>query len=191
MEHKIATIESNDELMHFGVKGMKWGVRRSVKKANKYLNKSAKYFAKQEETGGKNSKKDDKYYNKALKYKDKAYTQANNAYELGRQIKFKNAKKAYNQKDKLVDKYVKDAKRNTGVDWNKSKQYSKKFDLANERLQKRTEEYLSTLKKNEVKSLLKKDVEHGYHYVNARIFDPSINYEKDVRVSDEFANRYK
>ena len=39
--------------MHYGVPGMKWGVRRSVKKANKYLNKSAKYFAKQEEAGGK------------------------------------------------------------------------------------------------------------------------------------------
>lgn len=50
-------IKKKDELMHYGVPGMKWGVRRSVKKANKYLNKSAKYFAKQEEAGGKNLRK--------------------------------------------------------------------------------------------------------------------------------------
>lgn len=191
MEYTIKKKASDDELVHYGVPGMKWGVRRSVKKANKYLNRSANYFAKQEQAGGKNNKKDDKYYNRGLKYKDKAYAQANRAYELGRKIKFTNAKKEYDRKDKLVDKYVKDASRDTGVDWNKAKRYKKKLDSANERLTKRTEEYLSSLKDVEVKSLLKKDIERGYHYISSRIFDPYSTYERDVRVSDEFANKYK
>ena len=34
------------ELYHYGVKGQKWGVRRAVKKANKYLNNVEKYQGK-------------------------------------------------------------------------------------------------------------------------------------------------
>ena len=34
------------ELYHHGVKGQKWGVRRAVKKANKYLNNVEKYQGK-------------------------------------------------------------------------------------------------------------------------------------------------
>ena len=167
------------------------GCEESCQKANKYLDKSENILQKQYQVGGKDFKKDDKYYRKALQYKDKAYSQANRAYELGHKIKYTNAKKEYDRKDKLTTKYVKDASRTTGVDWHKAKKYAKKIDITNERLTKRTEEYLSTLKKDEVKSLLKKDIEHGYNYVNARIFDPYITYENDVRVSDEFANRYK
>lgn len=36
----------DNELYHYGVLGMKWGVRRAVKKANKYLNNVEKYQGK-------------------------------------------------------------------------------------------------------------------------------------------------
>ena len=128
---------------------------------------------------------------KAIKYYDKSYDQVKRVNELGRKVKFEKAKQAYKQNDRLVAKYVKNTARDTGINWDKAKKYGKKLESSNERLTKRTEEYLSTLKKNKVKSLLKKDVEHGYRYVDARLFEPNLTYEKDVRVSDDFAKRYE
>lgn len=48
MEHKITTIESNDELMHFGVKGTKWGVRRYQSKDGSLTNTGKKRYSEQE-----------------------------------------------------------------------------------------------------------------------------------------------
>lgn len=189
MEYMITRMNS-DELYHHGIKGQRWGIRRyqnadgSLTSAGRQKLRNWKHKQYQ--------KSDKRYHVESWKKRaDKAYAQANRAYELGRKIKFTNAKKEYDRKDKLVDKYVKDASRDTGVDWNKAKRYKKKLDSANERLTKRTEEYLSSLKDVEVKSLLKKDIERGYHYISSRIFDPYSTYERDVRVSDEFANKYK
>ena len=127
---------NENELKHYGVKGMKWGVRRSRSQS--------------------------KTYNEA--------------------------KKEYDRNKDLVRNYTKESKRVKSPSRNK---YYKSLVESNSALTKKTEDYLKSLDKTKTKSLIKRDEEHGRHYVDAQIFDPGIKYDSFVYVSDEFARRYK
>lgn len=182
--------------MHYGVPGMKWGVRKAQSETNGRTIRSAYKIARNDGIRARKAARDSGKLNGigAVRKGNKIQrevTMESLKNQKRRKIKFEKAKQAYKQNDRLTAKYVKDVARDTGVDWNKAEKYGKKFDSSNERLTKRTEEYLSTFKKNEVRSLLKKDIEHGYHYVDARLFEPNLTYEKDVRVSNAFAKRYE
>lgn len=61
--------QRNNELMHYGVMGMKWGVRRANKNASKAASSTAK--AKQYRTEG-NTKEATKYSKKAQKYNNRS-----------------------------------------------------------------------------------------------------------------------
>lgn len=76
MDYKNVYYE--DELCHYGVKGMKWGVRRSYgnkaktaaylkKTSNKYEKKAAKFTKKAEKATAKGNRDQAKYYNQVAK----------------------------------------------------------------------------------------------------------------------------
>ena len=102
---------------------------------------------------------------------------------------YASAQKEYKHNKKLLKKYVK-FNRITG-DMPIKNPYLDRLDKSDEALTKKTEKFLDTLGHKTVKSLIKRDVEHGYYYVDAKLFDKKLNYESDVRVSDEYAKRYK
>ena len=77
---------NDNELYHYGVKGMKWGIRRAQKRGQNYLVKSAKSYA-----ANKNSK-GDKYLSKAA---DQAYKMDKLEKRLQKAINLKYNKQDY------------------------------------------------------------------------------------------------
>ncbi len=81
----------NNELYHTGVKGMKWGVRRALKKAKPLSVKKANKMGTPELAGKRvlATKKEKKYvevYNKALVTKSKKLNKAINKYSSSQKI---------------------------------------------------------------------------------------------------------
>ena len=147
----------NDELMHYGVLGMKWGIKhnptkayhKALNKSNKLKKKSDKYILKSDKTGFK-----------AAKYKRKAFKK--------RTGWFPNNEKAYKYESKQLKYEVKS---------NKLKYKSEKAKQKREKWLKRVHEEFSDYK---VTRIPKESVRVGLHYVDAYEVTPLSEVKKKV-----------
>lgn len=120
-------------------------------------------------------------------YADKMYYKQSDAQRIQAEA-HKSVSQELKRNDDLMKKYVNSSKI---VDNPAKNPYYKSLYKSNEKLTKKTEEYLNTLEPSITKSLIERDNEHGNYYVNRKVFDPSITYEDYVSITDDFAKRYK
>lgn len=174
----------SDELQHYGVVGMKWGVTRAIRKASrneKLTNKALKYDVKRAKLAAKAEKihrtKDlDKVTNlgvKAAKAETKAnklILEAKNTSSVNKQLSYekKAAKQAY-KAAKLHRKSDEITKaKGYGVDamskLNKSNKFAEKAEKARLKVAKNNI-YINSMKKK-ASEVSKEDLSKGYSFVN-------------------------
>lgn len=108
----------NDELMHFGIKGQKWGIRRYQNKNGSLTPAGIKRYAKEGYA--------EDYYNKNKTAVGKAYDKLTGANKISADIKYKTSSASQNKK--RAEDYVKE-KETRKANEKKMKQELRKNDL--------------------------------------------------------------
>lgn len=141
-----------DELMHYGVLGMKWGVRRSkryLSTANKALNKQQKLqnqrFEKARESGDRVSKMS----RKEVRLYEKYNNNINKAAKLNQKMQAKSLAKAQKNTKKLITKAIK-TQTNMANKW--EKRGNSRYAKANRYVVDKLNNELKNVKVSELKT---------------------------------------
>lgn len=94
-----------NELYHYGVKGMKWGVRRK-NKSDKYLDKAVGLIDKAERKADDYYKKGEKALSKQQKLQTKRFDKISELQKQGRNDEINKYSMMSNKEKKLYKKYV-------------------------------------------------------------------------------------
>ena len=92
------------ELMHYGVKGMKWGVRRE--KSNKYFDRANKLIYEAEKKSDDYGKKASRAITKQQKLQTKRFDKMNDLKSQGRNDEASKYYKMSDKEKKLYNKYI-------------------------------------------------------------------------------------
>lgn len=111
-----------NELMHYGVKGMKWGVRRS--KADKYFDKANKLIVNTEKKADIMARKADRAIDKQQELQSKRFDKMNKLKRQGRNDEAGKYYKMSDKEKKLYRKYVEYVNKHVGL-----KEYAYVLDM--------------------------------------------------------------
>lgn len=111
-----------NELMHYGIKGMKWGVRRS--KADKYFDKANKLIVNTEKKADAMARKAYRTINKQQKLQAKRFDTMNKLERQGRNDEASKYHKMSDKEKKLYRKHVEYVNKHVGL-----KEYAYVLDM--------------------------------------------------------------